>query len=109
MSVIAMRKAVVLALALAGCQRHDSHPADNTPPPTAPARAAPKPGDIVDAHGITVKFLDGGALELVGKDQWGAAFDTTYENIDFVRKALPVLDRSVTPDQAAALHALLAP
>lgn len=64
---------------------------------------------MVDVHGITVKFLDGGAIELAGKDQWGTAFDTTYENADFVRKALPVLERSVTPEQATGLRALLVP
>lgn len=76
---------------------------------TPPAATRPKPGDRVDVHGIVVRFLDSGAVEITGRDRWGNPVDTTYESVEFLRNALPVLERSVSPEQAAGLKALLGP
>jgi hypothetical protein len=100
---------ILSALALlVGCQQNESasKPASSNTPAVA-AAPQPKPGDRVDVHGIVVKFLDGGAVAISGKDRWGNALDTTYENAEFFRNALPVLERSVTAEQAAGLRALI--
>ena len=94
-----------------GCQRNEA------PLPDPPkgfdlvelARPKLRPGDRVDVHGIGVAILEDGAIQLTGTDRWGSPLDTTYENIDFMRNALPVLERSVTPEQAASLRSLIAP
>jgi len=62
---------------------------------------------VIDVHGISVTFLNGGTIELAGPDRWGVPLDTTYENADFLRDALPVLERSMTTEQAAGLRALI--
>ena len=102
-----MRVVVLLTLiALLGCQRKESAPADPPKGLEPVPRPQLRPGERVDVHGLTVKMLDGGVIELTGKDRWGAPLDTTYENIEFLRNALPVLERSVTPEQAAGLQML---
>lgn len=99
--------AILSALTLlVGCQQHDGG-AVPEPPPAAPTAQQPKPGDRADVHGIVVKFTDGGAVEISGRDRWGNALDTTYENVEFFRNALPVLERSVSAEQAAGLRALV--
>jgi hypothetical protein len=62
----------------------------------------------VDAAGLTLRLHDNGHVTLLGKDRWGGAIDTTYENRDFLLKALPVLERSIGPEQVAALRRALA-
>jgi hypothetical protein len=103
--------AIAGALLLAGCQRSEraSQPASAPTPaaPAAPVAQPPKPGDRFDLQGLSVRFLDGGFVELRGRDRWGQPLDTTYESVDFLRKALPVLERSVSAEQAAGLRALL--
>jgi hypothetical protein len=102
---------IASALLLAGCQRSEraSQPASAPTPaaPAAPIAQPPKPGDRFDVHGLTVQFLEGGFVELRGRDRWGQPLDTTYESVDFFRKALPVLERSVSAEQAKGLRALL--
>jgi hypothetical protein len=100
-------RAFALAL-LFGCQRTDS---TSAPPTAAPTHAAvvseqPKAGSHIDVHGIDVKFLAGGGIEITGRDRWNNPFDTTYENAEYFRNALPVLARSVSDQQAAGLRAL---
>jgi hypothetical protein len=104
-----MKRIVFAAALLASCQQQETRPPEQSPPaPTTPARAQPKPGDVVDVQGISVKYLDGGAIQISGRDRWGNALDTTYENVEFLRNALPVLERSVTAEQATGLRALIA-
>jgi hypothetical protein len=102
----AFLSAAALVVACQGCQRTERTP-EPAPPLAAPVAQQPKPGDRVDVHGITVKFLDGGTIELSGRDRWGNALDTTFETIEYFRNALPVLERSVTAEQAAGLRALI--
>lgn len=109
---VSLAGSIIIALSLlAACQQNESYgpsPAPaKRPPDPSPIVQPPSAGDRVDVHGIAVKFLEGGAIELRGKDRWGNALDTTYENIEFLRNALPVLERAVTPEQAAGLRALL--
>ncbi len=102
--------AILSTLALlAACQQNDgaARPAPTPAPAASPRVQPPKPGDRVDVHGIVVTFLDGGSIAISGRDRWGHALDTTYENVEFFRNALPVLERSISADQAAGLRALL--
>lgn len=102
--------AILSTLALVvGCQRGDgaAEPAPTPTPTTSPGVQRQTPGDV-DVHGIVVKFLEDGMIQIRGRDRWGNALDTTYQNVEFLRNALPVLERSISTDQAAGLRALLA-
>ena len=105
---VAPRITCALALLLA-CQQNE-HVGDSArsmaPMPIASAQPH-KPGDRVDVDGIVVTFLDGGMIGLSGRDKWGNSLDTTYENSEFLRNALPVLERSITAEQLAGLRALV--
>lgn len=45
-----------------------------------------------------------GHVILTGKDRWGNAVDTTYEDTTFLRSALPTLERSLAPEQLTRLR-----
>ena len=95
-------------LALLGCQR--TEPTKSQPAATpAPVAAAPKRGEPIDVHGISVTFREDGMVAVHGRDQFGSAIDTTYENVDFFRNALPVLARSLTTEQSIGLRELVPP
>ncbi|HEY3357793.1 MAG TPA: hypothetical protein VGQ83_31365 [Polyangia bacterium] len=84
-----------------------SQPAAAAPASVPAAAAASQPaagGRVVDAAGLTLEFFADGRVSLKGKDQWGAPIETTYENVKFLRDAMPVLARTVTPPQAEALR-----
>jgi hypothetical protein len=61
----------------------------------------------VDIAGMTVVFLASGAIQISGADRWGNRIDSVYENIDYLRNALPVLERSLTATQAMELRAVV--
>jgi hypothetical protein len=92
--------AMMLVLLFA-CQRDERH----EPRLENPQRV----GERVDIHGISVAFVEGGHVEVRGRDRWGRPLDTTFENIDFLRRALPVLARSITDEQANGLRMFVAP
>jgi hypothetical protein len=77
------------------------------PPPTQPkpAAKAPKPGTR-DLAGLKLEFKKDGTVKLTGKDRWGQKIDTTYESAAYLREAVPVLRRSLSEPQAAALDKL---
>jgi len=95
---------IAVVLALLGCQRNEprSEPATTT----KTAVAAPKLDAPIDVHGITVTFRTDGTVAIQGRDRFGNALDTVYENVDFFRKALPVLERSLTTEQSTGLRDL---
>ena len=101
---LAIACAVVLVVA---CQRTEREP-QPTATATAPATAqSHKPGEHVDVNGIDVQFLEAGMIAIHGHDRWGNSLDTTYENSEFLRNALPVLERAITAEQLAGLRALV--
>jgi len=67
---------------------------------TEPAR---EPADV-DVGGLTLRRLDDGRIEMRGTDRWGGSVDTTYESAEYLENALPVLERSLTPEQSAAIR-----
>lgn len=95
---------------LAACQRT----ADENPGP--PAHVVEVPGEdaqhqrpSMDVQGILVTFRDDGTIQIRGRDRWGNGIETSYENAQFFRQALPVLERSLTPGQVQGLQALMSP
>jgi hypothetical protein len=106
-----MLRLAIVSVLLLGCQRQEQ-PAESAPSSrvtTAPRVQAPKPGEPIDVHGIVVTFRQDGMIEIRGRDTWGNAIDAVYENIEFFRKALPVIDKGLTADQAMGLQGLLPP
>jgi hypothetical protein len=98
----------IVAVLVTGCQQGESHGSPPRPVPQAAAKPATlTPGDRIVVDGIGLELFENGELRLIGKDRWGKPLDTTYENIEFLRKALPVLERSLMPIQAAKLRALV--
>jgi hypothetical protein len=69
-----------------------------TATPSTPTESNAKPPTI------DISTSPNGEIHIAGKDRWGNKFDTTYENRDFLRNALPVLERSLSADQLAALR-----
>lgn len=74
-----------------------------TPPEQPEAEAEPAPD--VEVDGLTARRIEGGLIEVRGPDRWGGRVDTTYESAEFLKNALPVLERSITEEQVAALRA----
>lgn len=109
--------AVLLVALLTGCDCDEGatspqptleHRAAATEPatePEAPAEpAVPEARPDVDVGGLTARRLDDGRIEVHGADRWGGRVDTTYESAEYLRNALPVLERSITEEQATALR-----
>ncbi|MFK7986943.1 MAG: hypothetical protein AB8I08_13040 [Sandaracinaceae bacterium] len=64
--------------------------------------------DVRDLSGLQVSLNEDGTVDVDGTDRWGEAIDTQYTDHTYFRNAIPVLSRSVTPEQAAGLSALAA-
>lgn len=93
-------------LLVAGCQRasdssegHARHPPPlegvaldvaQTHEPTVPASPA-------DALPPTVARNQDGTVVVTGVDRWGQQFSTTYETVDYLERALPALERALSP------------
>lgn len=45
-----------------------------------------------------------GTLRLQFLDRWGKPFDATYESAEFLKRAVPVVSRGMTEEQAAHLE-----
>jgi hypothetical protein len=99
--------ALASVLALLGCQRTKTVKSQPAAAPTTPVAFTPKRGEPVDVHGIVVTFRDDGMVAIRGRDRFGTPLDTVYENVEFLRNALPVLERSLTVDQSVGLRELL--
>jgi hypothetical protein len=113
-----MRLGIVVFMALLGCSASD-------PPDRAGERTAPEiPASIADPisppaqpvptdrrhdlDGIVVTYLADGRITIAGTNRWGRPLDTTYASERYFRDAITVLERSVSPEQAVALQALVA-
>lgn len=94
---------LLLGIALGGCQR-----TENVQQPVAtPAKHQRAVANTLNLHGLTVSYIDGARIHVAGDDRWGTPLDTTYESVEFLRNALPVLERSITAEQLADLRALI--
>lgn len=120
---LALRISSVAALAcvLAACSRAQP-PAKPKPAPPPPA-AAPKPAEppkpppppppeprlVVEGNGIRIVEAVDGRVILKTTLLWNEAIDTTYDNCDYYRKAVPVLQRQIAPDRAKFLDGVCIP
>ena len=72
-----------------------------TPAPSTPTKTTPQDPKADD---FSITSSPNGQIRIAGKDRWAHPFDTTYESRDFLRNALPILERSLSADQIAALR-----
>lgn len=100
----------LLSLTLACQQGRDPEVSQPTSPEKTPAvdvgaptNVASKPaGPALDPAPRVTRNADGTIrLELV--DRWGARFDSTYEDVTYLERALPVVSRGLTDEQNVAL------
>lgn len=87
------------------CQRETTDGAAPAERPTA-AAATPEPASIEEPTLAVARQADG-TLQLLAVDRWGNRMDAVYENVDFLRRAAPTLERGLTPTQVQKLHAEL--
>jgi hypothetical protein len=86
--------------------------ADKSRPPAAAPAVAPAPPisadslppiKKVEADGIVLAELVDGRVRMQATATWGEALDTTYDNCDYFRNALPVLERQLAPERGKHL------
>lgn len=76
------------------------------PPPAPPAPVsadALPPRQQVEADGITLTEFVDGRVRVQSTFLWNEALDTTYDNCDFYRGAIPVLARQLAPERGKHL------
>jgi hypothetical protein len=81
-------------------------PAPEGPPPVPP----PAPAEVVrreDIQGIGIAFHADGRISVTGQNRWGRPLDATYASEDYFRAAVPLMVRTTTPEQGAALEAFV--
>jgi len=71
----------------------------------AETAAAEEASGVRDLAGLSAVFNDDGTITLSGSDRWGGSLDATYADLEYLTNAIPVLQRSVTDEQFAALEA----
>jgi len=119
-SGVHLTRVLLFTLFVMGCQENER---TATPPAVVPspvvvpspgvvasidaAAGPPRPGDTLTLSGLTIKLLDSGEIQLSGLDRWGTKLDTTFESREYLTKALPTLERSLTDEQAARLKSIL--
>lgn len=80
-------------------------------PPTSPGEPvvvapAPPPANGNPSHSpppIVTRNPDG-TVKLEGVDRWGQRIEATYESVEWLEKALPVLSRGLTDSNAIDLE-----
>lgn len=97
-----------------GCQRSNptdsaaAHPTaiheEQGPAPSTTATPSAPTDPAANTPAIDITSSPNGQIRIAGKDRWNHPFDTTYESRDFLRNALPILERSLSADQIAALR-----
>lgn len=58
----------------------------------------------MDAAGVKVTLLSNSHVSVTGVDRWGQPLAYEYDSPEYFGKALPVLERSFTPEQGQALR-----
>ena len=115
----------LIGLALVGCGRRENPvpPAANSAPPPArsaaaatsaapvvPAASAPAvfqpagpPRKVVKADGFNLTEHADGQVRIETTDLWNQKLETTYADCDYFEKAVPVLERQLTPERGSKL------
>lgn len=99
------RLVLISLLVLGGaCQRETT---DGAAPAERPAAAATPEAASIEEPTLAIARQADGTLKLLAVDRWGNRMDAVYENVDFLRRAAPTLERGLTPTQVQKLHAEL--
>ncbi len=77
-----------------------------SPKLTEPEKPAADPSE--DVAGLQARVSADGRIKIEGTDVFGSKLDSTYESADYLATALPVLKRSLTPEQVDGLAKLAA-
>lgn len=94
-------------LMAASCQRSPAPAATPAPASAAPVAAKPAAPPEGPVPLALVRNSDG-TVQLKGSDRWGKPIDVTYENVEWLKKAVPVVSRGLAPEQVAQLEKDLA-
>ncbi len=76
-------------------------PAD--PPPAVVSAADLPPRQKVEGEGITITEFVDGRINIKTTAIWNEAIDTTFDSCEYYRRAIPVLERQVSPERAVLL------
>ncbi|TMQ07142.1 MAG: hypothetical protein E6J90_13145 [Deltaproteobacteria bacterium] len=63
----------------------------------------PAAGASEDVAGLKARVSADGRIKIEGTDVFGSKLDSIYESADYLANALPVLKRSLTPEQVDGL------
>lgn len=112
--------AMVVSVAAAACDGGGGSeaPGRTEAPSTAPAPVTAAPaepdqpdapvleqnGRVVEEHGVTVQLEEAGTVHLTATDRWGRPVDTRYEDLGYLRRALPALERELGEEQSAVVR-----
>ena len=124
MRVVRKNVSFWIGLALLGCARREN-PAPSPPNSAEPAHSAafasktpgpsPAPGPapvhepatpprkVVKADGFALIEHADGQVRIETIDLWNQKLETTYADCDYFEKAVPVLERQLTPERGAKL------
>jgi len=113
---------MVVSVAAAACSRGEGEEvgarSEAREAPPAPAAPAPRaeadrpleadpPENVVRGAGVTVELEEPGTVHLTATDRWGRPVDARYEDLGYLRRALPALERGLGEEQAAVLRGAL--
>lgn len=104
-----IRSLAFAALVFVGCQQaREAAPPSGVAAESSEERLVPPPAAKVttpaDAPPPTVTRSADGTVKLEGLDRWGNRIEATYESVDWLEKALPVLARGLSEQNAAELE-----
>lgn len=103
--LIALFAALLTALS---CQRSPAPAASPAPAVSAQAVAAKPAAPPEGPVPLALVRNSDGTVQLKGADRWGKPIDVTYESVEWLKKAVPVVSRGLAPEQAAQLEKDLA-
>lgn len=99
--LIALTAALLMALS---CQRSPAPAATPAPAGSAQAVAAKPAAPPEGPVPLSLVRNSDGTVQVKGADRWGKAIDVTYESVEWLKKAVPVVSRGLAPEQAAQLE-----
>src|SRR5262245_1977740 len=99
-----------MALALAACGRRES-PAPSAASSGSAAQSAKsspasagEPRKVVKADGFSLTEQADGQVRIDTTDLWNGKLATTYADCGYFEKAVPVLERQLTPERGSKLR-----
>lgn len=112
--IVAVLSGGLLACSGAQPEAQPKPAAPPAPPPAPPAPEPPKPAEpvvvddlpplrVVNGDGITLTETAGHRIRLQTTALWNEPIDTTYDDCEYFRKAIPVLSRQMTKERAKLL------